>query len=47
MVRFIKSFRKILSISLSVVMIASVLTGCGSANKAKTEKPLIGISLAC
>ena len=44
MLNFKKKVCAILSILLSVVMIATILTGCGATNKKDAEKPLIGIS---
>ena len=41
---FNKRSHALFSIILSVVIIATILTGCGTADKNKTEKPLIGIS---
>ena len=44
MSNFKKKFCSISSIILSVVILSIILTGCASADKNKTEKPLIGIS---
>ena len=44
MLIFSKRSHALFSIILSVVIIATILTGCGTADKNKSEKPLIGIS---
>ena len=44
MSNFKKKFCSISSIILSVVILSIILTSCASADKNKTEKPLIGIS---
>lgn len=44
MLNFKKKLCTILSIILSFVMLATIMTGCENNNKNNTEKPLIGIS---
>ena len=44
MLSFNKRSHALFSIILSVVIIATILTGCGTADKNESEKPLIGIS---
>ena len=44
MLSFNKRSHALFSIILSVVIIATILTGCGTADKNESEKTLIGIS---